>query len=150
MSSEQVSATAATSIKAAESATLKTFQVDSKTWGAGHDMNTFMGRYRYFLEVASPEKSMIANSTILQYKKNVQRILQSQTNDKGQALLSQAAYDEYRAQRIVMASSVHPDTGDIIPWPTRISSFVPTNVPIVVGMLLAKSLPGTFFWQWAN
>ncbi len=49
-----------------------------------------------------------------------------------------------------MASSIHPDTGDLIPWPARISAFVPTNVPIIVGMLVSKTLAGTFFWQWAN
>ena len=60
--------------------------------------------------------------------------------------MSNEAYQEYRRKRIIMGSSVHPDTGEIIPWPTRISSFVPTNVPIMIGILLTKTMTGTLFW----
>ena len=49
-----------------------------------------------------------------------------------------------------MASSIHPDTGDLIPWPARISAFVPTNVPIILGMLTSRTMATTFFWQWVN
>jgi tricarboxylate carrier len=45
---------------------------------------------------------------------------------------------------------VHPDTGEVIFAPFRFSAFVPTNIPLVVGMLSATSPGATMFWQWAN
>ena len=54
------------------------------------------------------------------------------------------------AQRVV-AAAIHPDTGDFIPWACRISSFLPMNMPIVFGFILARPTPfNTVFWQWIN
>ena len=52
---------------------------------------------------------------------------------------------------MVLASSVNPDSKKIIPWPMRTCSFVPTNIPIIGGMLLTAPTPfNTFLWQWVN
>ena len=52
---------------------------------------------------------------------------------------------------MILASSVNPDSGTPIPWPMRTSSFVPTNIPIIAGMLLTAPTPfNTFLWQWVN
>ena len=46
-----------------------------------------------------------------------------------------------------MRSSVHPDTGDVIPWVCRFSTFLPANIPINFGMLIAAPTPfNTIFW----
>lgn len=42
----------------------------------------------------------------------------------------------------VVASAVHPDTNQPLPWIMRISSFMPMNVPLNVGFILA---PPTIF-----
>lgn len=56
----------------------------------------------------------------------------------------------WTAKKIVQAQ-VHPDTGEIIPPPFRMSGFVPFGTPIVVGVLLAGSSPyQNIFWQWMN
>ena len=53
--------------------------------------------------------------------------------------------------KLVMASSENPDTKDIIPWHMRSSAFIPTNMPIFVGMVLSPpTMFQTFFWQWIN
>lgn len=110
-------------------------------------MDTFLGRYKYFLEVSSSEKCIILNSTIKEYQRDVSKLLLSEHSEQYvESKMSKTAYNEYRHKRIVMGSSVHPDTGEIIPWPTRISSFVPTNVPIMIGILLSKTIQGTIFW----
>lgn len=65
--------------------------------------------------------------------------------------MTQEEFDDFRNKRLVLASSMSPDTGEVIPWPTRTCSFVPTNIPIIVGML--TSPPSTFntiLWQWIN
>lgn len=72
-------------------------------------------------------------------------------NGQGQAELTREEYEGYRMKKLVLSSSVSPDTGETIPWPTRISSFVPTNVPIIVGMLCSPPTTfSTIFWQWLN
>ena len=46
---------------------------------------------------------------------------------------------------------IHPDTGEKILLPFRMSGFVPFGSPIVVGLLLPNlTLPQTAFWQWLN
>ena len=42
----------------------------------------------------------------------------------------------------VVASAVHPDTNKPLPWIMRISSFMPMNVPLNIGFILA---PPTIF-----
>lgn len=65
--------------------------------------------------------------------------------------MTQAEYGDYRRKRIILASSTSPDTGEVIPWPARTSSFVPTNIPIIAGMLLSPATTSyTILWQWIN
>lgn len=48
-------------------------------------------------------------------------------------------------------ASVHPDTGKIISWPFRLSSFIYFGVPLTVGLTMAPATAfNTFFWMWAN
>ena len=50
-----------------------------------------------------------------------------------------------------MRSAVHPDTGNYIPWVCRVSSFLPCNIPIVFGFIMAAPTPlNTIFWQGMN
>ena len=42
----------------------------------------------------------------------------------------------------VISSAVHPDTNLPLPWIMRISSFMPMNVPLNIGFILA---PPTIF-----
>lgn len=51
----------------------------------------------------------------------------------------------------MLASSTSPDTGAVIPWAMRTCSFVPTNIPIIGGMILSPPTQAyTIFWQWLN
>lgn len=50
-----------------------------------------------------------------------------------------------------MNSSIHPDTNKPVPWLMRMCAFVPTNLPIIFGMLMTTQTPlNTAFWQWLN
>ena len=56
----------------------------------------------------------------------------------------------WRAKQI-KDSMLHPQTGEVIPAPFRLSAFMPTNVIICYGMMLPNaSLPVLLFWQWMN
>eukprot|EP00922_Rhytidocystis_sp_ex-Travisia-forbesii_P003939 GHVS01005712.1.p1 GENE.GHVS01005712.1~~GHVS01005712.1.p1 ORF type:complete len:367 (+),score=66.40 GHVS01005712.1:216-1316(+) len=51
----------------------------------------------------------------------------------------------------VVEGTVHPQTGDIIPLLGRLSAFVPVNIPVCGGMLLAPPTLGNVIgWQWLN
>lgn len=53
--------------------------------------------------------------------------------------------------RIVTGAAIHPDTGTLISWPFRMSSFLFLGVPLTVGLTMAPPTTfNTFFWQWLN
>jgi len=55
------------------------------------------------------------------------------------------------AAETVISTAIHPDTGHFIPWPMRMSSFIPMNMPIAFGLIIAAPTPfNTIFWQWIN
>ena len=55
----------------------------------------------------------------------------------------------YEAQRRASAA-LHPDTGEAIPRPFRMSGYVPYNGPICVAMVASTSTPALLFWSWVN
>ena len=55
----------------------------------------------------------------------------------------------WEAQRTVDAI-IHGPTGEKMLIAGRMSMFVPMNVPATAGMIMARSVPVTLFWQWAN
>ena len=109
-------------------------------------MNSFLGRVQYFREVCSPEKSFNSETTIKQYLADV-RAVEQRADAQGKAQLSQAEFDAFRHKKLVLASSTSPDTGNVIPWAMRTSAFVPTNIPIIAGMILSPPTQlYTIFW----
>ena len=68
-----------------------------------------------------------------------------------QVMLSEGEIKYLRKQKRICDASIHPDTGLPVPWVMRMSAFVPTNVPIIFGMLLSTPTPlNTAMWQWIN
>ncbi|XP_030627081.1 sideroflexin-5a isoform X2 [Chanos chanos] len=56
----------------------------------------------------------------------------------------------WEAQKVKQAI-IHPDTGEKIPMPFRMSGYVPFGTPVVIGLLLPnQTLASTIFWQWLN
>ncbi|GAA5820230.1 hypothetical protein JCM10212_006788 [Sporobolomyces blumeae] len=114
-----------------------------------YDTKTYVGRLRHFAEITSP-LTLLASSNDL---KNAQKLLQEYqegTGDGRKAWGREDAAGIWKAKQLV-DSSLHPDTGDIVPLPFRLSAFVPTNLLIVGGMLMPNpTLKSVIFWQWAN
>lgn len=51
----------------------------------------------------------------------------------------------------MVSTAIHPDTNEFIPWVQRFSSFLPINIPICYGFIIAAPTPfNTIFWQWIN
>ena len=125
---------------------LQTYNLSGTKW-SGYNLDSFWGRFQYYREVVSPEKSFYSEQTISNYAKEARALEQAKMNEKGEAMLTKDEYEEYRMKKIIMAASVSPDTGETISWPTRTSAFVPTNIPIIVGMLTSPPTQVyTIFW----
>lgn len=65
--------------------------------------------------------------------------------------MSEEEIKKLRIAQTVVSAAIHPDTGDFIPWVCRLSSFLPCNIPISFGFIIAAPTPfNTIFWQWIN
>lgn len=108
------------------------------------DQSTFFGRWRHFMDVIDPSTLFTSNVKLEEcldlldkYKAGT---LPSTVTDK----------DLWKAQKIKQAI-IHPDTGEKVFMPFRMSGFVPFGSPIVVGLLLPNpTTASTIFWQWLN
>ena len=121
-----------------------------KHW-QGQDMNTFWGRVKHWRSVVSPYRSFYSSNTIKQYNTNVKAMYSEKADAEGNAMLTQKEIDEYRYKKRILASCMSPDTEEPILWLSRISAFIPTNLPIFAGMLISTPTPyNIVFWQWIN
>lgn len=108
------------------------------------DQNTFFGRFRHFLDVIDP-------STLFVSEKRLQDSIDLLKRFKEGTLPPGVTNEQlWKAQKIKQAI-IHPDTGEKILMPFRMSGFVPFGTPVVVGLLLPnQTLVSTIFWQWLN
>lgn len=109
-----------------------------------YDQTTFAGRFLHCLDLIDPR-------TLFTTEKELQHAIQLLEDFKN-GKLSKTTTDEHlwKAQKIKQAI-VHPDTGEKIFMPFRMSGFIPFGSPIVTGLLLPNpSFPSMIFWQWLN
>ncbi|CAH0518467.1 unnamed protein product [Peronospora belbahrii] len=110
-----------------------------------HDTSTYVGRWCKFAELMSP-KWLLLSSEQIQYSKQMLEDFRNGELSPGHISDAELWY-----HRQVYEAAVHPQTGETIPALFRLSAFVPVNIPICVGMLLAPpTLKNTIFWQWIN
>jgi hypothetical protein len=49
--------------------------------------------------------------------------------------------------KIVTRVSLHPDTGELIPWAFRFSSNIPVTLPLDMGLIMARpTVFNSVFW----
>ncbi|KAL7419354.1 Sideroflexin FSF1 [Cryptotrichosporon argae] len=117
-----------------------------------YDLTTYTGRLAYFYSTTSPLTLLASPSTLKQAQEDVRRY-EDKIKEAGKdgywvPLQDKERYDH--AKQLVN-SSIHPDTGEPVTLPFRMSAFVPTNLLICAGMLTPNpSLRTVIFWQWAN
>ncbi|KAK9534235.1 hypothetical protein VZT92_009293 [Zoarces viviparus] len=108
------------------------------------DQNTFFGRFRHFLDVIDPSTLFVTEKRLQESVELLDRFKQG-TQPPG---VTDAQL--WRAQKIKQAI-IHPDTGEKVLMPFRMSGFIPFGTPVVVGLLLPnQTLASTIFWQWLN
>lgn len=113
------------------------------------DQSTFKGRFSKMLLACDPRLLLYTEEEILNAKDMV-KYYKGLLSDLPQGMtLKDMNHALWEAQRISSAS-LHPDTGDVIPPPFRMSGYVPFNGPICVSMVASTSTPSLLFWSWVN
>lgn len=108
------------------------------------DQNTFFGRFRHFLDVIDPSTLFVSKERLQESVELLERFRQ------GTLPAGVTDAQLWQAQKIKQAI-IHPDTGEKILMPFRMSGFIPFGTPVVVGLLLPnQTLMSTIFWQWLN
>lgn len=108
------------------------------------DQGTFLGRYKHFLDIIDPRTLFTSQQ---QFDDAIGLLDDYKT---GKVPDGTTDVQLWKAQKIKQAI-IHPDTGQKILMPFRMSGYVPFGAPIVVGLLLpGQTLVTTLFWQWLN
>lgn len=93
------------------------------------DQSTFMGRLSKMLLACDPSLLFCSGDKVQRCKKMVDEYKTHLTNLPEGTTETEMSRKLWEAQRVASAA-LHPDTGDTIPLPFRMSGFVPFNGPI--------------------
>lgn len=103
-----------------------------------------MGRLRHFVDIIDPSTLFVSESRL----KESLKLLEDYKH--GTLPFGVSDLQLWEAQKIKQAI-IHPDTGDKIFMPFRMSGYVPFGTPIVIGLLLPnQTVVSTIIWQWLN
>ncbi|CCH41044.1 Sideroflexin-1 [Wickerhamomyces ciferrii] len=106
------------------------------------DLTTYWGRVRHCAEISDPSMLLNSNVTLENAKKLI-----SQYKNGEQKQMTPELWDAKK----VLDSTVHPDTGETVLLPFRMSCCVLSNLVVTGGMLTpGLGTVGTLFWQVAN
>jgi tricarboxylate carrier len=107
-----------------------------------YDLSTYWGRVKHCSEIADP--TMLLNTT-----KDIEHAKQL-IWDFRNGVISKMSPELWRA-KLILDSTLHPDTGEKVFLPFRMSSCVLSNLVVTAGMLTPNlGVAGTLFWQVAN
>ncbi|KAH3902385.1 probable Probable mitochondrial transport protein FSF1 [Saccharomycodes ludwigii] len=107
-----------------------------------YDLSTYWGRVKHCAEVSDPRMLLTTDEQLEKAKKIVK--------DYRNGILKQATPDFWDAKR-KLDSTIHPDTGEKVLLPFRMSCCVLSNLVVCAGMMTpGLGTAGTIFWQWTN
>ncbi|CCC68129.1 hypothetical protein NCAS_0B00450 [Naumovozyma castellii] len=107
-----------------------------------YDLSTYWGRIRHCAEISDPTM-LLTTQKDLDHARSIISAYRHGT-------LAKPTAEFWRAKK-QLDSTVHPDTGETVLLPFRMSCCVISNLVVTVGMLTpGLGTAGTLFWQWAN
>ncbi|KAF2216225.1 hypothetical protein CERZMDRAFT_109175 [Cercospora zeae-maydis SCOH1-5] len=107
-----------------------------------HDLSTYWGRVKHSADISDP-RTLFTSSASLEHAKSL-------ITQYKQGTIQQMTPEIWTAKKIV-DSTLHPDTGEPVFLPFRMSCFVLSNLVVTAGMLTPNlTTAGTIAWQVAN
>jgi len=113
------------------------------------DQSTFIGRLSKMLLACDPSLLLCSDGEVRRCKAMVDDYEHHINNLPAGVNETEMNRKLWEAQR-VSSAALHPDTGDTIPHPFRMSGYVPFNGPICVAMVASQSTSALLFWGWVN
>lgn len=107
-----------------------------------YDLASYWGRVKHCAEISDPTMLLNTSSDIEAAKRMIW--------DYKNGVTAKMSPELWRAKK-VLDSTLHPDTGETVFLPFRMSSCVLSNLVVTAGMLTPNlGTAGTIFWQVAN
>lgn len=107
-----------------------------------YDLSTYLGRVRHCADISDPSMLLNSANTV----ENAKRAVWDYKN----GVVGEMTPHIWRSKKI-LDSTLHPDTGETVLLPFRMSSAVLSNLVVTTGMLTpGLGTAGTLFWQIAN
>lgn len=113
------------------------------------DQSTFQGRFARMLLACDPALLLHTESKVRAAQQALLEAEQDLIQNPQRRLSPKDSRKLWETKRIV-ESALHPDTGEVIPRPFRMSGYVPYNGPICVSMVASTSTIPLLFWSWVN
>jgi tricarboxylate carrier len=137
---------AASAVEQATSRSVPPFDPSSQRF----DQSTFGGRFSRMLLACDPKLLLYSAEQVHQAKKTVDEHLHRRHRASSSPSTSRGVDRALWEARRVVEGAIHPDTGEVIPRPFRMSGYVPYNGPICVAMVASPSTSALLFWSWVN
>ncbi|KEF56258.1 uncharacterized protein A1O9_07839 [Exophiala aquamarina CBS 119918] len=107
-----------------------------------YDLSTYWGRVQQSAQIADPRTLFVSASGL----ENAKKLVTSYKTGEARTMTSEI----WQAKKIV-DSTLHPDTGESVFLPFRMSCFVISNLVVTAGMLTPNmTTTGTVAWQIIN
>ncbi|KAK2039924.1 tricarboxylate carrier [Colletotrichum somersetense] len=107
-----------------------------------HDLSTYWGRVRHNMGLTDPSTLLVGSTGLEQAK--------ALLTDYKQGKITSMTPELWKAKKVV-DSTLHPDTGEPVLLPFRMSAFVLSNLVVTAGMLQpGLGTAGTIAWQVVN
>ncbi|CEN61703.1 putative mitochondrial cation transporter [Aspergillus pseudodeflectus] len=107
-----------------------------------YDLNTYWGRVRHAADISDPRMLLVSSAGLEQAKRLIASYKQHEVPSMTPEL--------WKAKKVV-DSTLHPDTGEPVFLPFRMSCYVLSNLVVTAGMLTpGLQTTGTLLWQIAN
>jgi len=114
------------------------------------EQDTYMGRLKYTFATINPLQAFISAEKAKWAKEKMEDFEKRKLPD-GTVEFTEQEIADLRKAHCIYTGIFHPDTKEKIPAAFRMSWFVPTNLPIIFGMMcVPQSLFNVIFFQWVN